>query len=460
MINELIKEIISRIEAVEARDRQRNNSAQLSFEHAVATLLYDLWRSMVSKPTSECLINKRSGYYSENPRYRDPLLTYKQTMAAYDGLLKLGLIEETHSGYFDPTTLEGNVTRFVARDELIERLGEVPIHPAMHIPIDRNRESIILRDKVDGKRILKAYEDTPTTLRYRSNLETINNCFLKHWCDLEILDKEIPLLEKRISEHPTKEPIDFSRRTLVRIFSNGSFKEGGRFYRGWWQNVPSEYRKFITIDEKRTAEVDFSQLNPHLLYISNYKEMGEEDAYDRVLDGEHRDIVKQAFNAMVQASGPLNRCPNDINMESIEIGWSDLRARILAAHKPIADQFFKGIGNKLQFKDSCIAERVMLNFARMDAPALPVHDSFVVHHGYAESGEIEEIMRRAFYEEMGEHISKVDTEILSWTYRKDSSAEGNSETLKIENIVQSDDDVSQWRQRHTLWYKSRKMLTE
>ena len=77
----------------------------------------------------------------------------------------------------------------------------------------------------------------------------------------------------------------------------------------WWQNVPSEYRKYITIDEKRTAEFDFSQLNPHLLYHSNYKELGSEDAYDRVLDGEHRKIVKQAFNAMVQASTPLKSCP-------------------------------------------------------------------------------------------------------------------------------------------------------
>jgi hypothetical protein len=86
-------------------------------------------------------------------------------------------------------------------------------------------------------------------------------------------------------------------------------KQGGRFYRGWWQNVPSEYRKYITIDEKRTAEYDFSQLNPHLLYHSNYKELGSEDAYDRVLDGEHRIVVKQAFNAMVQASTPLKKLP-------------------------------------------------------------------------------------------------------------------------------------------------------
>ena len=38
----------------------------------------------------------------------------------------------------------------------------------------------------------------------------------------------------------------------------------------------------------------------------------------------------------------------------------------------------------------------MLHFADMNAPALPVHDSFSVHHGYAEIGEVEETMRRAF----------------------------------------------------------------
>ena len=30
----------------------------------------------------------------------------------------------------------------------------------------------------------------------------------------------------------------------------------------------------------------------------------------------------------------------------------------------------------------CIAESVMLQFAHSDAPALPIHDSFVMHHGY------------------------------------------------------------------------------
>ena len=34
-------------------------------------------------------MHKRSGHYSDNPRYRNPKLTYRPTMAAFEGLLKL-----------------------------------------------------------------------------------------------------------------------------------------------------------------------------------------------------------------------------------------------------------------------------------------------------------------------------------------------------------------------------------
>ena len=454
MFEELVREVILLIEKTEGRSRNRTHNARLSFEHAVHVILLDLWKSIHALPVRECSINKRSGFYSENPRYRDPHLTYKQTIAAFNGFEKLGFIEVTKEGHFDRATLQGGLTRFVAKDELLERLHALEGHPAVKSGINHDQEIIILRNTVNGKKSFVEYEDTPTIEGFREKLRCINKCFSKHWFDLEIKDAEVEKLAQRILKHPEKEPIDFSKRSLVRIFSGGSFKEGGRFYRGWWQNVPSEYRKYITIDEKRTAEVDFSQLNPHLLYISNYKELGAEDAYSRVLDGEHRDVVKQAFNAMVQASGPLKQCPDDIDLSELDMSWPELRDRIIAAHKPIADQFFIGIGNKLQYKDSCIAQSVMLQFVDMDAPALPVHDSFIVHHAYAKSGEIEEIMRRAFYEEMGEHISKVDTEILSWTYMKSDDANLTS-SPSVDEIIAADDDLSLWRHRHQLWYASR-----
>ena len=454
-LEELIKETVKRIETKEGRSRSRTADEQLRFEHATRVLIVDLWKAVRSTPIRECSINKRSGWYSENPRYRDPLLTYTQMIAVFDGLLRIGFIEITKLGHFDRVTYQGNTTRFVARDELLERLQELEGHPAISIKPDFNAETIILRDKVDGRKVLQEYEDTPATERHRANLKKINSCLLKHWCDLEVQDTELAKLEARIANHPTKEPIDFSQRTLVRIFSNGSFKQGGRFYRGWWQNVPSEYRKYITIDEKRTAEFDFSQLNPHLLYHSNYKMLGSDDAYDRVLDGEHRKIVKQAFNAMVQASTPLKSCPEEIDMSGLEMSWAELRDRIIKAHKPIADHFFKGVGNHLQFMDSNIAERIMLHFAGMDAPALPIHDSFILHHAYGESGEVEEAMRRAFYEEVGNHISKIDEEILTWDYRKAKDDTLDVKTLDFDAILSADDDVSQWRGRHSLWYAQR-----
>jgi hypothetical protein len=189
-----------------------------------------------------------------------------------------------------------------------------------------------------------------------------------------------------------------------------------------------------------------------MLYFTNNKELGSEDAYGRVLDGEHRDIVKQAFNAMVQASSTFKNWPNGIDLTELDMSWAELRDRIIKAHKPISHEFFKGVGNNLQFEDSCIAESVMLHFAEMNAPALPVHDSFILHHGYCESGEVEEAMRRAFYERFESDIP-VKQELIDWTYRKQKSEDVNFSPIDIDTLLKADDDVSQWKKRHREWYE-------
>ena len=446
--NELVEETIIRIEAIENRKRSRDTPTKLSFSHAVHTLLSDLWKSIHSIPMRECKINKRAGFYSENPRYRDPLLTYRQMIAAFDGLLVLDFIEITHEGYFDRETLQGSLTKFVARNELLERLHEIDEHPAIFFSPSPEHEIIILRDKVDGQRKEIDYEDTPKTEEYRSNLLKVNSCLQRHWIDLELKDDEFNVLASKLDGDENKNPIDLSARTLVRIFSNGSFKEGGRFFRGWWQNVPSNYRKHVTIDMKKTCEYDYSQLNPHMLYFAYHKELGSEDAYGRVLDGEHRDLVKSAFNAMIQADRPLNTCPRDIDPTVADMSWIDLRDRIIAVHKPIEDLFFRGEGNKLQFVDSCICEGVMLHFAKIDAPAYPIHDSFIMHHGYG--GELEEAMRRSFYE-IFENDIPVKHEIIDW----EPSSDDAPNTIDIEVILQKQNEYSQWHARNEAWFQKR-----
>ena len=128
-------------------------------------------------------------------------------------------------------------------------------------------ECIILRNEVDGKREQIDYLDTPSVKQMRDNLRFINQCLSGHWADLRIKDEEFASLQRRLLINDEKQPIDLTKWALVRIFSNGSFEQGERFYRGWWQQVPSELRKFITLDGKRTCEYDYSQLNPHMVYF-------------------------------------------------------------------------------------------------------------------------------------------------------------------------------------------------
>ena len=210
--------------------------------------------------------------------------------------------------------------------------------------------------------------------------------------------------------------------------------------------MPSEYRPYITIAGKKTCEYDFSQLTPHMVYFLKDTELGSEDAYDRVFECDHRDLVKEAFNAMVQSPTPLVKEPEDINLSEMDFDWPFLRQAILDAHKPIQDMFFKGHGNYLQYVDSVMAEEVMLRFAKSDyPPVLPMYDSFIMQHAFGESDEVEEDMRRAFYGQFKKDI-KIDDKIgVIITSSFDEKKWGG---LLFEEQVPRQTEFSQWENRN------------
>ena len=446
-LTDIVDTLAAKITEQEGRERKRNAEAQAHFLHGIEHLIIQLWKGAKIHEGFEGGVNKRAGWYSENSRYRDPNLTFKQTVAAYDGLIKLGLVEETQGGYFNRETLEGSITRFAANDELLSILSDINEDPFKAIQPDLSSESIILRDKIDGKKQQIDYLDTPGVNEMRNNLLLINKCLKAHYPDIRIRDDEWLPLQERIMADPKKQPIDLTRRTLVRIFSEGRFDRGGRFYRGWWENVPGEYRKYITIDGKRTNEHDYSQLNPHMVYMLREKELGSEDAYGRVFDGEHRDLVKEAFNAMVQSATPLLREPRDIDLSEVDFDWPFLRQAILDAHKPIQDMFFKGHGNYLQYIDSVMAEDIMLKFVKSEfVTVLPVHDSFIVHYGHGELGELGEDMRRAFHGHFKKDI-KVKEEIGVMLPSSFDDREWND--LTFEEQIHGPPEYSQWEDRNS-----------
>ena len=444
-----ITNVVTRaVTASEKRQRARSGTAQESFEYAIAHILKELWKASAIGPTHEVTIQRGRDWYSKNSRYRDPHLTYRTTIDAFNGLRFCNYLDVVKEGYYDRKLNSGKATKVVASPKLRQLLNNIKIHPAIAMPPDLDRECIILRNRVGGRRIFEAYTDTPQTIKWRENLKTINKCLIRHWPDLEIPDQKVKSLQERLELASDKEPVNLSNRTLVRIFTNNSWEQGGRFYRAWWQNIPKELRPYITIDGKRTIEYDYSQIHPHIVYARVGAELGAEDAYNRVFgDPSLRGVIKQAFNAMLQSSTPLINKPRKLNLKKTGLSWEQIRSGIIDAHRPIEKIFFSGIGNSLQFEDSCIAEAIMLHFSRFDAPALPIHDSFIVHHGYG--AELEEQMRKAFSHRFGVSIADPDMIIREMEPASNSDEFGD---ISIDSILAGPDGYEKYTQRERDWF--------
>ena len=145
--NELIHQLSKEIQDKETRKRTRLDDEQIRFNYALNKILEDIWKNHFVHPDNECLINKNKNFYSENSRYRDPNLTYRMAMAAFDGLINLDMIYVTKGGYYDRTSFQGDLTRYKATQRLLERIDELEGHPAINIKPDLDVQTIILSKK-------------------------------------------------------------------------------------------------------------------------------------------------------------------------------------------------------------------------------------------------------------------------------------------------------------------------
>ena len=88
-----------------------------------------------------------------------------------------------------------------------------------------------------------------------------------------------------------------------RIFNNGTFYDGGRFYGGWWQRIDGSYCKDIRMNDLSTVKIDYSSLHFILAYTEvgiDYWDTTSANPYDLfvrgVADPDYcRDITKLMF---------------------------------------------------------------------------------------------------------------------------------------------------------------------
>ena len=208
---ELCKTLTERIDKSETRERGRTATAKQNLLTSVHHLVSQVWKGTQIHEGYEAGINKRSGWYSANERYRQPGLTYRQTIAAYEGLLHLRLIQETKAGFLDREYLDGSITKFVANNKLFEILSDINEDPFKVLKPDLTAEGFIRRDEVEGRRAQINYLDTPSVTEMLDNLRFINECLSRHWADILTKDEDFTSLQERLLIDDKKQPIDFSR---------------------------------------------------------------------------------------------------------------------------------------------------------------------------------------------------------------------------------------------------------
>lgn len=418
-LNNCLDELIGELEKHERRTRQRGKKESKHFREAVRCLVLDMYVAWLTDPALLVGVPLSKGEYANESRYRALFLWWSSFKAAYDLLVVAGYIQVVLPGFKDHTTKVGRTTRVKATPALVSFLTEkAALHVCRISARVSERETIILRrekNEVSGKQTTRSveYEDSDLTKAMRSRLERIN-CFLQHqWIDIRLRDSELVSLQARMrrdyDDRDRESPfIDFSQKALVRIFNNNDWQQGGRFYRGWWQSVPKEYRRYITINDKATCEVDYSTLHPNLLYAEIGRPFEGDDAYDIGVRSVSRSLIKKTFNAMLNASGPLKQ-PKEYSAEQAGMDWKQFQGAIIVKHAPIKDFFNAGYGLRMQRADSDLAEAVMLRFIDMGYTCLPVHDSFLVHNALVD--ELKGIMEEEFQKKTGFTIRTKPIEI-------------------------------------------------
>lgn len=308
-------------------------------------------------------------------------------------LIQLGWVERSEKGFLNRETGEGRTTTFHVTGRLREAFAEYRYRWVRIVQCDELPIILRVGDKKERKNV--PVENTPEVRAMADSIRKINECLLNSSICLCVSDVELGKLSERIATsieagHKNDwEPVNYRRVILRRIFGRGSLQKGGRFYGGWWQNIPSEYRRYIHINGKRTVECDYSGMIISLLYGKIGHPLPSGDPYDVGLPNNlaksKRDLVKKFIVANLNKdNSEFKLKPNQY--DALGVTHEQLLRLVIAKHPHVCNYFGSDIGMDLQYEESRIAEQIMLQMIDgYKVAVLPVHDSYLVRIGYQDA---------------------------------------------------------------------------
>ena len=408
-------------------------------------VVLDLYIAYLGDPTTYLGYSRDRNKYSKESRLGRLFLSYRPMMRVIDGLESLAYLE-SHKGFFDQARQTGFQSRMRATSKLIDLITNQNVVPSM-VSYEWG-QPLILRDSEDNDLL---FPETDETRAISDQVISYNEFLSKHRIGLSLSIEEI----RKVLFEKKEDPIDYSRTHLCRIFQD-DFTSGGRYYNSWWQEVPSELRRYITIDGENCSELDYSSQSLALLYAFKGHEYrwlkGEGDPYAiQNAPGVDRALMKQVFITSVNAASreeAVLSIRGDINkgyraLKSTTAFIDTLIDTTTSNHPEISEYFFSSAWADLQYQDSQIAQYVLEHMQANGCVALPVHDSFVVQDRHL--GQLYSLMKEAYRMlgvesipgikiELGAYSSDVKSDVMLSQVIRDHETVNKSELEAIKDL--------------------------
>ena len=398
-VNKFVNEIYEKLISVKGHER--------TAKKLVKVLLLDLYVAWSADPELRIMFSRDNNAYKAKSRYNE-LHVGKKIIEIVDALVDFGVLHQK-IGFNDRVSGVAFQARIWASEGLKAQFKEAKFHQ-FYIQSLEEREPIVLRDenKDDDE-----YQSNEKVRAMRRVLTDYNDVLSNTHIDIYHLEKSV--IEIGAGKKKMRLQINQQDKFVRRIFNNSRWDQGGRFYGGWWQRCPSEYRESIMMDGMMVSEIDFSGLHVVLLYAKegiNYWAEVNEDPYLLhgindinpeidlraaakllMLTAINADDEKIAFKAFRQQATVESKMKN-LTDNQLKPVLSALKRK----HEAIAHKITSGAGIDLMYLDGQITEQLIKVFTyKHKCPILTVHDSYVVPFGYD----------RILYDEMEMAFEKV-----------------------------------------------------
>jgi hypothetical protein len=355
------------------------------------TLLLDLYVAWMEDPTLCIGVSMSKNSWDSRSRYNALRITRKITEVVH-GLNGVGLVLLAKGSYGGPWGLGNRTTRIRASPLLVTTFQETTVSRA-DIGQVEGRECIILKggDDEGGKPL--EYKDTDETVAMRQEVLEYNTLLSNTYIDIPELEDPWLLREDKRGRQ-IKVPIDQHHQFIRRTFNRGDWGCGGRFYGPWWQQLGSDLRAKIFINDTPTVEVDFKGMHVAIIAVQEGVAVPE-DAYvlpPYLIKGVTTEQQRKLIKKLVLIA--LNAKDRKTAFSSFRDDWpaGDPAKKLTNAElEKLLDSYIEHYpfmtnhlgadrGIRLMNIDSQIMAIVQQEFTKRGIPVLTIHDSAIVDY--------------------------------------------------------------------------------